>query len=98
MSNLRRNEQINEIGDQAKKLLAKGNSRHVVVRNADGSKLAEFSVTVAVIGGILLFFIMPASWFIIFAAAIYGIVKKIRVEIVRDLLEEDDSIQVDLDS
>ena len=96
MSNLRRNEQVNEIREQAKNLLDKGNSRHVVIRNADGSKIAEFSVTVAVIGIALLFF-MPWTWFIIAAAAVYGMVKKIRVEVVRDIIN-DDEIQVDLDS
>ena len=96
MSNLRRNEQVNEIREQAKNLLEKGNSRHVVLRNADGSKIAELSLTVAVIVVALLFF-LPWTWFIIAAAAVYGMVKKIRVEVVRDIIDDDD-IQVDLDS
>jgi hypothetical protein len=97
MSNkLKRNEQLNEIGEQAKNLLDKGNSRHVVLRNADGSKIAEVSMTLAALVVAFVLF-MPWSWFIIAAAAVYGMVKKIRVEVVRDILNDDD-IQVDLDS
>jgi hypothetical protein len=93
---LKRNEQINEISDHAKSLIAKGNSRHVVIRDASGSKMAEFSMTVAVIGGVLLFF-LPWSWFIIAGAAVYGMAKKIRVEFVRDILNEDE-IKLDMDN
>lgn len=96
MTKIKRNEQLNNLGDQAKSLVERGNARHVIIRNEDGSKVAEFSVTVAIIGAVLLFF-MPWSWFIILGAAVYGIVKKLRVEVVRDLSNDDDAIQVDLD-
>lgn len=96
MTKIKQNDQFNELGEQAKSLIEKGNARHVILRNEDGSKIVDMSLTVAiVIGAVLLF--MPWNWVIIAVAAIYGIVKKIRVEIVRDLTDEDDAIEVDLD-
>ena len=95
MNNLRNNDQINELGDKARELVRKGNARHIVIRKANGEKMAEFSMTVAVIGGALLLFMTPFSWLIVFAAAIYGMTQKLRVEMVREITDGDDSIHMD---
>jgi len=91
-------EKIDDLSNRAKGLVNKGNQRHIVVRKADGEKIFEFSVTVGIIAAFVLIFLMPGwGWLLAIGVAIYATVKKIRVELVRDLSDEDDVVQVDLE-
>lgn len=97
MTKIKPNDSVNEIGEKAKNIVAKGNSRHVVIRSAKGDKIAEFSVTVAAIGGAMLFFMAPWGWMLLLGAGFYGMIKKVRVEFVRDISDDDDSINIDVE-
>jgi hypothetical protein len=95
MNNLRNNDQISELGDKARNLVRQGNARHIVIRKANGEKMAEFSMTVAVVGALFIAFMTPFTWILVFAAAIYGMSQKLRVEVVREISDGDDSIHMD---
>jgi hypothetical protein len=84
---------VNEVATQARDLIEKGNHRHLVIRRADGTQLVDVSLTVAAVIGALVF-VMPWSWFIIGAASVYGIVSKLRVEVVRDTTDQDQVIEI----
>ncbi|MDQ7027398.1 MAG: DUF4342 domain-containing protein [Anaerolineae bacterium] len=97
MTKIKPNDSVNEITEKAKNIIAKGNARHVVIRSAKGDRIAEFSMTVAAIGGMILFFMAPWGWMLLLAAGFYGMMKKVRVELVRDISDDDDSIEIDID-
>jgi hypothetical protein len=96
MTNKQPNETLNELNNQVKNWVAKGNQRHVVIRKADGEKLVELNLTIAIILGIAIIFLLPISWTLVALLFIAGIVMKLRIELVHDLTEKDNVVQVDL--
>jgi hypothetical protein len=68
----------------------------VVIRKADGEKLVELNLTIAIILGIAIIFLLPISWTLVALLFIAGIVMKLRIELVHDLTEKDNVVQVDL--
>lgn len=91
-------ETLDTARDQIKQWVAQGNQRHVIFRKADGEKFAEFSLTVvAIMAAIFLFFTFPWGWTLALVAAIFGTMAKIRIEVVRDLTGDDNTLQVDPD-
>jgi hypothetical protein len=87
------NEVVQEVTSHARELLEKGNRRHLIIRKADGSQLADVTLTVAATIGVLVFF-MPWSWAIIGGALVYGVVSKLRVEVIRETSGQDQVIEI----
>lgn len=84
---------LNSFLDRSKHLAEKGNQRHLIIRNKNGTKVAEFSLTVVVILGAILVF---SGWGIplIIVGTLIGIAAKLQVEIVRDLAEDEKVIKI----
>jgi uncharacterized sodium:solute symporter family permease YidK len=96
MSEQKPKETVNQLLEQGKGLVEKGNQRHIVVRDADGKKIVDVSFTVAAIIGLVLFFMQPIGWLIAIAASIYGVMKKLKIEVARNLTEEDEVVEMQL--
>ena len=89
-------ETFNQIVDQGKSLVEKGNQRHVVVRDESGKKLVDVTGTVAVVVMVALLLLQPLGGFIIAGSLIYGVVKKLKVELLRNVGDEDTVVEVQL--
>lgn len=89
-------ETFNQIVEQGKDIVEKGNQRHIVIRDADGKKLADLSFTVVTVIAVVLLFAQPVGWLIAIAATIYGIARKLKLEILRDITDEDNVVEVNL--
>lgn len=89
----RSDDTVNTITDQIKELVEQGNMRRVVLRKPDNEQLFEVSLTVAVavIAGFVIF--MPGGFFFMMLAIFGGILAKLRVEILRELSDDDDVVE-----
>lgn len=96
MSEQKTKETVNQLLDQGKDLVEKGNQRHIVVRTANGEKLIDVSFTVAAIVVVVLFFMQPIGWLVAIGASIYGVTKKLKIEVARTLTDEDNVVEIQL--
>ena len=86
---------LNSLVEQGKELVARGNKRHLIIRTQDGEALADVSLTVAAIVGLVLLFAFPWGWTLALIAGVIGVVARVRVEVVRELTEQDETLQVE---
>lgn len=84
MSENKSQDTVNEVLDQGKSLLNKASSRHLIIRKANGEKLADVSFLVAAVAVILLLWI-PIGIPLALVGLAYGLYAKLKVEVVRDL-------------
>jgi hypothetical protein len=76
------------VGQQVKKAVAQGNTRHVVMKDRNGNKLFELNLTLAIVLVAIVFF--TAFWALI-AAAVVGYFMKLQIEIIREVNTDNDS-------
>lgn len=82
-----------EFYKRGKTLLQQSSVRHVVVRNANGAKVFEINLTLAVIMGVIAF---AFAWWLMLILTFLGYIAKWRVEVIRELSEaEDDSVIIE---
>ncbi|MCU0514066.1 MAG: DUF4342 domain-containing protein [Anaerolineae bacterium] len=82
------------VAEQGKELLSEGNRRRIIARNPEGDVLLDVSITQAVVITLLVTLLLPIGWLLMLLAAWYGISKKIRLDFVRELTDEDATISV----
>lgn len=89
-------ETFNQIVKQGQNLVEKGNQRHVVIRDAEGQKIVDLTGTLAVIimAGLLLF--QPIGGLIMAAGFIYGVTKRLKIEFLRNVNEEDSVVEMQI--
>ncbi len=76
----------NQLVERVQDIIKKGNVRRIVIRNADDRVLLETSLTVgAVAGGVLVLASLPLALMATIAAA----VARVKVEIIREVVEDD---------
>lgn len=76
----------NQVVDQVKHLVAQGNIRRLIIRNADDNVILEMPLTVgAVAGGAI---VLAAPW-LAALGAFAALVARVKIEIVRDADEDD---------
>lgn len=88
------NETLNQIAEQARDVVQKGNQRHIVIRKQDGSEVVSFTFTVAAIAVVAMLIFQPLGTIFAIGALIYGITQKVRVEIVHDVNDDDDTVSL----
>lgn len=88
------NDTLNELADQARTVIEKGNQRHIVIRNANGEQIADLTMTVAVAILVAALLLQPLGTLALVGALIYGMVAKVRVEVVRNVKDEDEVIEI----
>jgi len=82
---------MNRLMDQGRELVEKGNKRHVVLRDAKGKQLASVSLTVAALIGVASVVVFPL-WGVALLVLI-AIGARIKVELVREITDDDDVIK-----
>lgn len=90
------NDTVNEIVEQGRELVNKANQRHVIIRRADGTQLADVSVTMVAVAALVLFFFQPFGTFILFGGIAYGIISKLKIEVVHELASGDDVVEMNI--
>ena len=89
-----RKDMMSEISDTAQNLLDQGNRRRVLARADDGRVMFDVPLTYVVAGGAVLLFFMPGwGWLIALGLVGYGFANRIKLELVRELSDEDDTLQ-----
>jgi hypothetical protein len=89
----RTEEHVNSITDQIKEVIEQGNMRRVIVRKQDNEQLFEVSLTAAVAVAAAILIFVPGGFFISLLAVIAGIFAKLRVEILRELRDDDEVVE-----
>lgn len=89
---------LNDAVERGKLLVQEGNARRVVVRSGDGSTLFDVSLTVAVVGAGILTFLIPGGIVLMLLAAVVGIAAKVRIDILREINDDDATIMIDQQS
>ena len=87
----------NEIVASIKELIYKGNIRRLVVKNPEGRTLVEAPLTWVAVGVVLFFFFAPFALPIAILVSIVAIAMKLRVEVLREMTDDDDVIEMTLD-
>lgn len=99
MNQTNKQDVVSELTQQGRDLVNKANERHIIVRKADGTKLADVSVTMFAIGIILaLTMFQPFGTLLIGVGVVYGIVNKLKVEVVHELTGNDEMIEINTDN
>lgn len=76
----------NQLVDQVKRLVEQGNIRRLIIRNADDNVILEMPLTVgAVAGGAI---VLAAPW-LAALGAFAALVARVKIEIVRDVDDEE---------
>lgn len=83
--------------EQGRKIVEQGNARRLILKTADGRQFAEMSLTMAV-GVAFVLFLLPMTWLIVIFGLLFAIAAKIRIEIVREVTENDDVLEMEINS
>src|SRR5689334_20206179 len=90
----KQNDTVNEVVEQGKELIQKANSRHIIVRKANGEKLIDVTFTVAAVVVLFLLWIQPFGIFLTIGGIAYGLYSKVKLEIVRELNSGDNVVEI----
>lgn len=96
MSQQRANDTVDKLVNNGRDLVQKANRRHVVIRESDGTKLIDLNLTMIAIIVFLLVVVQPIGTIVAVGALAYGLFKKVKIEIVRELSTDDNVIDVKL--
>lgn len=87
-----RKDMMTELTDTAQNLLEQGNRRRVLARADDGRVMFDVPLTYVVAGGAVMLFFMPGwGWLIALGLVGYGFANRIKLELVRELSDDDDT-------
>ena len=85
-------EAMNEVMERGKQLIEQGNTRRLVVKTNDGRTVGDVPLTIVAVAA----FVTIITWqiWLPILLLIFGIVARVKVEIVREVSEKDDVIQM----
>lgn len=85
-------EAMNEVMERGKQLIEQGNTRRLVVKTNDGRTVGDVPLTIVAVAA----FVTIITWqiWLPILLVIFGIVARVKVEIVREVSEKDDVIQM----
>ncbi len=90
------NETVDNLVSEGRNIVKKANQRHVIIRNADGTQLADLSMTVVAIILVAMFALQPIGTIAAFAAIAYGLYSKVKIEVVHELDSDNTVVEVNL--
>lgn len=76
---------------RGKQALKASSVRHVVVRGANGKKIVDVNMTLAIVIGIVAFVL---AWWLLPLIAAIGYLAKLRVEVIREVKDDDKVIEI----
>lgn len=85
---------VEDLVEQSRELVQQGNRRQVVVRSPDGEILLDVSMTAAALVLGVLLLIGPAGWLIMLAGVGAGIYKQVKIDFLREIKDEDETIML----
>lgn len=95
MSQQNRNQSTQQdLMNTGRDLLQAGNERHIIIRSQNGDKIVDVTFTVAAVLAVLVIFIQPLGTIALIAGVVYAIVTRARIEIVRDLRDDDNVVEI----
>ena len=81
-----------QLVDRVQELIKQGNVRRIIVRSADDKVLVETSLTIAAAaGGVLI--LTPAGWILAALGAIAAAVARVKIEIVREISDDNEVVE-----
>lgn len=85
-------EAMNDVMERGKQLIEQGNTRRLVVKTNDGRTVGDVPLTIVAVAA----FVTIITWqiWLPILLVIFGIVARVKVEIVREVSEKDDVIQM----
>lgn len=90
------NETVDNLVHEGRKIVKKANQRHVIIRKADGTQIADLSMTVLAIIGAAMFWLQPFGTIAFFAAVAYGLYNKVKIEVVHELDADNTVVEVNI--
>lgn len=83
---------MNDVMERGKQLIEQGNTRRLVVKTNDGRTVADVPLTIVAVAG----FVTIITWqiWLPILLVLFGIVARVKVEIVREVSEKDNVIQM----
>lgn len=90
------NSVVEGLVEQGRDIVHKASQRHVIIRRADGSQLADVSVPIVVIAIAAMFFLQPIGSFVAIGSIIYGIVNKLKIEVIHEVSQADDVVEMNI--
>lgn len=90
------NETVDNLVHEGRNIVKKANQRHVIIRKADGTQLADLSMTVLSIIVVGMFWLQPFGTIAAFAAIAYGLYNKVKIEVVHELDADNTVVEVNL--
>jgi hypothetical protein len=85
---------VQEIVEQGKTILQKANTRHIIIRKANGEKLVDVTLGIAVAVALLMLWFQPFGMLLGLAGLAYGLYAKLRMEVVRESSSSDNVIEM----
>jgi hypothetical protein len=85
---------VQEIVEQGKTILHKANTRHIIIRKANGEKLVDVTLGIAVAVALLMLWFQPFGMLLGLAGLAYGLYAKLRMEVVRESSSSDNVIEM----
>lgn len=80
-----------EAAQRGRKLFQASSVRHVVIRGANGKKLVDMNMVLAVVLGVIAFVF---AWWLLPLVLVVGYLAKLRVEIIREVSDDDKVIDI----
>lgn len=94
--NVNVNETVDNIVHEGRKIVKKANQRHIVIRNADGTQIADISMTIFAIIVAAMFFLPPFGTIAAFVAVAYGLYNKVKIEVIHELDADNTVVEVNI--
>lgn len=91
------NETIKDLSERGQDLLKTINQRHVIIRKADGTQLADVNMATVGIVAFLMLLIQPLGTIVAIAGIAYAIYSKLKISVVQTIQSEDDTFEVNFD-
>lgn len=86
---------VSEVVERGKQLIEQGNMRRLVVKTNDGRTIADVPLTIVAVAA----FVTIVTWqiWLPILLVVFGIIARVKVEVVREVNEKDDVIQMPRD-
>lgn len=86
---------MNDVMERGKQLIEQGNTRRLIVKTNEGRTVADVPLTIVAVAA----FVTIITWqiWLPILLVLFGIVARVKVEIVREVSEKDDVIQMPRD-
>ncbi|MEL6309221.1 MAG: DUF4342 domain-containing protein [Chloroflexota bacterium] len=95
MQNNNTNDTVNDLMTRGQETLQKVNQRHVIIRKADGTQLADVNMSTIAIIALLLIVFQPLGTIITIGGIAYAVYSKLKITMVHDMKPDEDTFEVD---